>query len=388
MSPFQKTYFPGFNGLRALAALGIIIHHAEEFKAEAKLPHAWNNAFIHSLGSSGVDLFFVLSGFLITHLLLKEQKQVHHISVRRFYLRRVLRILPLYFLTVFIAFVIGPRIPTPSNLPVDHFIRYWENGIQVHYVHLLMLYLLMVPNVARLSLPPVLFATQCWSIGIEEQFYLGWPWIVKSCRRFWIKALLLLLGGKWLLDMLLVRFGPDNSLGIAIITSFRLDCLALGGLAGSLLFMYRDRMHFGAVQRRLQRWTAPIIIVLLLTDGVVPYLRPLWPILYAGLLLNLAIGTAPTCLESPVLYQLGKISYGLYMVHILAIVLVLKMMQASQGPDLGILFQQHPVAWNLCYYGAVFLLTIAIAYASYVLFESRFLKLKDRFGSLSTQSPT
>ncbi|MBL0102606.1 MAG: acyltransferase [Bacteroidetes bacterium] len=94
----NKIHFPGLNGLRFIAAFLVLVHHNERIKLRLGLENFWESQFIIVVGKLGVILFFVLSGFLITYLLLKEEKKTGSIHVKQFYIRRILRIWPLYFL--------------------------------------------------------------------------------------------------------------------------------------------------------------------------------------------------------------------------------------------------------------------------------------------------
>mgnify|MGYP000751166612 CR=1 FL=1 len=98
----SPIYFKGFNGVRFIAASAVIVHHIEEYKAVYLFGRddLWARPFVYQLGRLGVALFFVLSGFLITYLLLAEKQKTGTIAIRKFYIRRVLRIWPLYFLIV------------------------------------------------------------------------------------------------------------------------------------------------------------------------------------------------------------------------------------------------------------------------------------------------
>jgi len=162
----EKIYFPGLNGLRFIAAFVVVLDHIEQIKTWFGLPPAafladWGNA----TGDYAVTLFFALSGFLITYLLLAEQRQTGTIHIRKFYLRRILRIWPLYYLLVLIGFAAlppliagdyaGPRGP------------YTLTGLLIH--------LLFAPNLAPFLGVVVPGISHLWTIGVEEQFYLAWP---------------------------------------------------------------------------------------------------------------------------------------------------------------------------------------------------------------------
>src|SRR5918998_5183317 len=111
-----KVYFPGLNGLRFFAAMLVVFGHVELLKEYHGYSNIHSNLAVYELGRMGVTFFFVLSGFLISYLLFAEQKSAGTISIRKFYIRRVLRIWPLYFLIVILAFFVLPRLPF-FNIP-------------------------------------------------------------------------------------------------------------------------------------------------------------------------------------------------------------------------------------------------------------------------------
>ncbi|MEG0929911.1 acyltransferase family protein, partial [Algoriella sp.] len=115
MSKF--LHFPNLNALRAIAALLVLIHHTEQIKNSFNLDSFWNVPFFNVIGKLGVVLFFVLSGFLITYLLLNEEKNTNKINVKRFYFRRVLKIWPLYYFIIFLSYFVFPYI---SVLSIDN----------------------------------------------------------------------------------------------------------------------------------------------------------------------------------------------------------------------------------------------------------------------------
>ena len=106
----QIIYFPGLNGLRFLSALAVIITHVELMQDKLGLENLWNDLLVHNLGVIGVSFFFVLSGFLITYLMIEERDSFKSFSVKSFYLRRIFRIWPLYFLILILGFFILPKV--------------------------------------------------------------------------------------------------------------------------------------------------------------------------------------------------------------------------------------------------------------------------------------
>jgi peptidoglycan/LPS O-acetylase OafA/YrhL len=179
----NKIYFPNLNGIRFFAAFLVIIYHIEQMKSIFKLPTLWGGSgllskFISIIGPQGVVLFFVLSGFLITYLLITEESRTNSINVRMFYLRRMLRIWPLYFLVVIVSLFV-----------LIHFDLFLWPGNVKHVVHeniylILVLYILFFANLVLTFFGVIFYASQTWSIGTEEQFYVVWPLVLKYVRKY------------------------------------------------------------------------------------------------------------------------------------------------------------------------------------------------------------
>ena len=107
MSNSHKIYFSGLNALRFFAAYFVLLHHGETIRAKFGLPNFEAYSFFRN-GMIAVSVFFVLSGFLITYLLLDEIQRTNDVSIKKFYSRRILRIWPLYYLLVFIGLALIP----------------------------------------------------------------------------------------------------------------------------------------------------------------------------------------------------------------------------------------------------------------------------------------
>ncbi|MDY3319034.1 acyltransferase [Riemerella anatipestifer] len=173
----NKVYFPNLNGIRAIAAFMVIIHHIGQFLGIFDMPNALDTKVIHFIGPLGVTLFFVLSGFLITYLLLAEEKSTGTIALKDFYIRRILRIWPLYYIIILASFFILPYIKILA-LPDG----YWKPFSENFYFYL-SLFLLFLPNIVLFRYGAVLpYGSQSWSVGVEEQFYLLWPILMKFVK--------------------------------------------------------------------------------------------------------------------------------------------------------------------------------------------------------------
>ncbi|MBL8119778.1 MAG: acyltransferase, partial [Anaerolineae bacterium] len=181
--PSDRVYFPGLNGIRALAAFSVLIAHTYEFKWRMGIVLPPDYPRFLFTGLHAVIIFFVLSGFLITYLLLVEIHKTGTVSVPKFYLRRALRIWPVYYVTVFFGLIVIPLIVQASGF-TGVFVPEQINGIQW------VLYLLLAPNAVGFFGTPSSITAQLWSIGIEEQFYIIWPVLSKIFARRMLVALI------------------------------------------------------------------------------------------------------------------------------------------------------------------------------------------------------
>jgi peptidoglycan/LPS O-acetylase OafA/YrhL len=240
-----------------------------------------------------------------------------------------------------------------------------------------LLFLLILPNVAGTLYPPVLYLSHSWSIGTEEQFYIVWPVLMRWFRRRRLQLFAAVFLGYLLVNYALLAWARATGSPAAVLSYgfwglFNINCMALGAMAAYWAFVDSRRI-LRVLRHRATELGASATAVVLMAIGVhFPHLHnELYAVLFAVVILNAA--TNPRTLwrlENPVLDYLGKISYGLYMYHPLAIVIVIRSAQhwglESRIVSLG---------------GAV-LLTTAMASASYELFERRFLKLKARFSAI------
>lgn len=337
----KAVYRPELDGLRFFAFLAVFVHHsAVTVKAHVEGPLSG----IVTAGAFGVDLFFVLSAFLITDLFLKEVRAFGNLNVPAFYARRILRIWPLYFAFLVVA-AWYPDRPLRGEALV------W--------------FALFVGNwyLARYNYPDSI-GDPLWSVSIEEQFYVTWPLLfsVVGARRL-VPLGLSLLAAATAVRVFLVSEGVRHP-GIWCNSLARLDPIALGILLAAL---HTRLPRFGG--RARVALAAAGIAGLWACGRLNTFFGPGALVLYPGVALSCLLilvavlgwtpGTSP--LARGVGY-LGKISYGLYVVHVLALRLV------------------HRVSpsWIVVFLGGL-ALTVLVGTASYELYEKRFLRLKRRF---------
>lgn len=348
--PLRLGYRPSLDGLRAIAVLMVMAHHA--------------NIPFCAGGSIGVDIFFVLSGFLITSLLLEEWRKTQDISLKKFYLRRVLRLIPA--LAVFLIFI------QLYGLAVFRGSRLWETEKAIASV------IFYVGNwVQAFHVVTMEGLAHAWSLSIEEQFYLIWP----------LALLLLLRSGqneRWILRLL----------GLAIVLiALRRGFLWTGEASGDRIYFGSDTrsdellagcalaawLHLARFPqervRSVVRYLLAPAVLLIVAVIVHPLAKKTmytlgWPALEAAvgvLIVGLTLGAAgplQKLLELRPAVWIGKLSYGLYLWHFPIIAKV------GQWQSLGLL---RPVVG--------FALTFAAASASYYLVELRFLRRKQQFAS-------
>ena len=372
----QKIFFPNLNGLRFIAAFLVIIHHIEQIKSISRIDNYWGKIpFIEIIGKLGVVLFFVLSGFLITYLLLAEESSFKTISIKKFYIRRVLRIWPLYFLILVLAFLILPNI----NLFT------WPGfGKEIIYKDLLLklfLYAIFFPNLVISLLGIVPYASHTWSIGTEEQYYLIWPVILKHFRKYRMILMLFILVFYLFIENLLAtnysNFLPHKEVIKMFWSTFNIDCMAIGGIYAILLFQKSKFLTF--LLNNYLFYATIILVLFMMIKGV--YVKhfhyEFYSILFGIIILNFAVNDKiKISLENRVLNYLGNISYGLYMYHPIGIVLSLAIAMSIN------------LTTNWFIYPFSFLITIMLAGLSYKYFESFFLKFKTKFSNIISGNET
>ena len=364
----KKIQFPGLNGVRFIAALLVIVDHTELFKSYMGYPTLWANSYSAYLGAFGVSIFFVLSGFLITYLLL-EEKKIAPIQIKHFYLRRVLRIWPLYYLILVLGFFVFPHF---DFFQVPNYATDMGNSLER-----LLLFIGLAANVAFVYLPTVPFANVLWSVAVEEQFYLVWPHVVKLKQKLlWIMLFLLAA----YLTLKFYSGAVDRKFELLVIRT-RFSAMIIGGIGAYLVFHHRSAIGF------LYRWVLQlgllVVFGLMLTNkvnyGPFSWMQDeLISLVVCGLILNIATNPMSLVpLENRVFHYFGKLSYGLYVYHLFAVVLVLKGLPAVLPLQEWSVWISYPVTL-----GSILLLTTGISHLSYTYFERTFLRKKVSYSTV------
>jgi|SRR5580700_2207190 peptidoglycan/LPS O-acetylase OafA/YrhL len=362
--PRRRFYQPELDCLRFFAFFAVFIFHTlpheTDYYSTRHIPFAALIASVSRAGSFGVDLFFLLSAYLISQLLLREKETFGHVSLKAFYLRRILRIWPLYFLAIFIGVLLTLVDPT-QHFPAKYVIAF----------------LLLSGNwLQSLIGAPGSVMNPLWSVSFEEQFYLVWPTVISKVRsaRSLLFVCLGLFGISEVGRLVLLRYARYSEVTIFTNSVARLDPLALGIIIAVLT---RSRpLSFTWMARGAL--LAAGITVWLLAGHYFSMTRTFMLLGYpmmaigAGLIFLsvLESGVAPAWLR-----YLGKISYGLYVFHVLALYLV---ENAIGGYAKN--FHKFFVFWS----GGL-ALTLVMAALSYRFVESPFLRLKERYALVKSR---
>ncbi len=245
MTRNRKLYFPNLNGLRCIAACFVIINHTEQFKYFYGIGDGVLSPSVKNIGKLGVMLFFVLSGFLITSLLLSEERIFGTIHTKKFYIRRLLRITPLYLLLIFLVFFVIQHV---SFLEIPRM----RNPIEENFTTIVVLHLFFLPNLTTAIYGFLPYIAQAWSIGTEEQSYLLWPLLLKRCK----KNRLILMAGI-ILFYVLIRIVlklffltvPHYEIIAKFWRHFNIDAIATGGIFAVLLFKKHRILKFVVHQK-------------------------------------------------------------------------------------------------------------------------------------------
>ena len=339
-----SSHIPALDGVRAIAVFLVIFYH-------------FGIMFVP--GGSGVMMFFVLSGFLITWLLLKENEKYGKISLKGFYRRRILRIFPAFYLywigLVFLLLITGKRLLWPQAISSFFYLTNYYNAIFGD------------PNTGF---------SHTWSLAIEEQFYLLWPFFFSKFRHNLNKMtgfLVMVIAGVWIHRIVLFYvFNVDQAYFYASFDT-RMDSLMVGCLCAVLLKRGVIKQFWEFICSNL---FMPLITISLLAASIYfgGYISSRYrdiigfaidPLLIALLIVQLVSLSSTSYLkwiDWPVVRYLGRISYSLYLYQQLTMDPVRKILSGT------------PVLAQLI---AAVTVTIIIASISYYVIERPFLKLKD-----------
>ncbi len=359
----MKKHFPGFDSLRFFAALLVVLQHIESSKAALGWGDIASNFFRN--GHTAVYFFFTLSGFLITYKLLQDKSSTQGIEVSQFYIKRILRIWPLYFFVLAMALIVLPILYKELDYTVSKV--YTQNEI--------ILYLLFLPFAVNYFYSGGVL-TPLWSIGVEEYFYVLWAPLLKWVKWDKLISVFISIIVLRLLFSTALKFFDIQHKYIDIINVLRFEYMALGGI-GAYFYMQKPSLHQSILFKKPMQILLIILLFVILFYNVSikqfigydNWYHFLTAFLFIWLILN--VGTNPyniIKIANPIFEYLGKLSYGMYAFHTLVIAVVIAYYKE--------LFIEEEESRVLILYTAVLGYTIITSILSYHFLEKPFLNYK------------
>ncbi len=363
----NSGHIPALDGLRAIAILLVIPHNADIFFESP--PWLWPVALIAHGGWVGVQLFFVLSGFLITRSLIQSKHSSDFL--KNFYIRRVLRIFPLYFMTLFVSLIVIPHVAEMRPALISS------------YQHQLWLWIFLSNWTQPFGLDVSGFS-HFWSLAIEEQFYLFWPLVVLCCsnrKLLIVSTSLIPIALACRAVVVWMKAPPEMAY---MFTVCRMDGLAFGAVTAIV-----SRLPASSLQFRLPA-TRTLLVAAILLLGITSFLTHTYAV-YDPVTLTLgqtilglafsvvlfALVSQPSdnplsaMLSLPWLGSVGKYSFAMYVLHLPLLTIF--------GTSIRNLFAFAGNAMPLFYIASVTILSYIAGFISYHLLEKHFLKLKNLF---------
>jgi len=353
----DRYHLKGLDTYRGIAALIVLFCHIELFKDQFGYDNLLKHAFYkYTGGHTAVILFFVLSGFLITLLLLNGKNKFKKISLKNFYLRRIFRVWPLYYLIIIVSYLLIDYSPSSSTI---------------------VLCLTIFPNIAHALGAGWSISPQIWSIGVEEQFYIAWPFLVKNNNNMFKVSLFIFVFLTILPHGLLFtlnRIYPDPTLMTLINKIFfgtKFNCMAFGGFVAVI---YNEKKSFINLLNRniFISYSLTILPFFLWLSGyhLNLFQDELYSVLFAISILILTTNTKIINIDNPISKYFGKISYGIYMYHWIILELLFRN---------KILNIENNQIFNISIYSITIGLTLSISTFSYYFIEKPFLKIKEKY---------
>jgi peptidoglycan/LPS O-acetylase OafA/YrhL len=363
----ERPHIRALDGLRGVAVAMVLVAHVFAYSG-ATAPAGRAAALCYKLGIQfglGVDLFFALSGFLITGILLRAKGREGYF--RDFYVRRALRIFPLYYAYLAVTLLLVPALVVVPD--------WYRAGLSDPWWHWALLTNVKTYLTGSFLSPVV---SHAWSLAVEEQFYLFWPLLIFLLPRKAVWRLnLLLIVGTPLYRLYLHRHGVSAT-SLEVFTLTRLDALAVGGLLAST-----------AAPLRRASWamicaSAGLAVLLLAVAGKDAirdvFIYRVAVLLFAGVVGLAAAPDGPRALRSVLsgrwLVWLGRYSYGIYLLH--------NPLFAAMAPAVKALAARYHLGpfgvWGLLAAGPA-ATAVAAAWCSFHLLEQPFLGLKGRLAS-------
>jgi peptidoglycan/LPS O-acetylase OafA/YrhL len=359
----NRAYYPALDGLRGLAILLVLLYHN------------FGYVKLFEFGWLGVDLFFVLSGFLITDILLQTKGQKNFL--KNFYVRRVLRIFPIYYLCLFIFLVVMPRMSQPGSINFQYYEenQSWLWGYLQNWLY-----------IAKQTPDGSSHLVHFWSLAVEEQFYLVWPLVVLFCRN--LKQMLLVISAV-LVFVLCARVGlwmkhVESVSYFNLFTFSRIDGLCIGCILSIVRHLESPfiNRNMKKIAIGLVLANAAFLVVKNLLGLDIPYLGTFGYFSLAALFGILVYKIVESDNKGVIAYFnnrylkfFGKISYSLYVFHWPLYLVVYPYVESLFRNSISASGFSSQIAGSV----VCSIVAVLVSLLSYRYFESFFLRLKRFF---------
>jgi peptidoglycan/LPS O-acetylase OafA/YrhL len=374
----QKIY--GLDGLRFFSFVAVIINHVYDYL------HYYGYTFnkpdwVKAAGVYGVEYFFAGSGFLITYMLLAEKEKTGRFNIRYFYLRRIFRIWPAYYLLLLLVYLLVYQWHWFDIPVLTEMFTPWQGKS-------LLLFLCFMPHLAAMTgIPAAPYLDHTYTIGIEEQFYLVWAILFRFFSKYFFRFILLLLViGITLSVVHYCFYFPIRNSVFSFINPaavfFNYSQFTTFAI-GSFIAVYYKSNHqtLGIFKNKWFQLGFYVLLFLLIYFNVkTPFLYYEWVTIQVGILLLIATypGSSIIPYSHSVAEYLGRISYGVYLFHYIAITICIKYFVFAGKMDIF-----KPVNFVVLVFLSV-LLSVLFGLVSYYTIEQYFMRIKNRFRAGST----
>lgn len=375
------NYFKNLDGIRFIAAMMVFVHHSFGASFEYLFQE---DSFILKVvkmvtsGGLGVSIFFVLSGFLITYLLIAEYKKNGQINLRKFYFRRFLRIWPLYYAVVLFTFIVYPLLKEliGVNQPLASNVWY---------------HLFFMANFDVLNIMQYYWGSDAmsqnitWSVAIEEQFYIFWPLIFVFLRRkFWVFGIFSVV----ITSLIFRLVHADNGHILYFHTLSVIIDMSIGGLFAYLV-SYSDKVRL-FFEKNGTKYHVVYLLIFSIFYLSTQYFSIPYDAAFNRLFLSTNIAfliTSQAITKEKSILNLGnyrfiskwgKYTYGIYLLHPIAITfvdIVFRVLKIEIDVFNGILVKSS----------LSLILTFMFSYFSFHYFEAYFLRFKEKFAVMKIQ---
>lgn len=366
----MKTNVKTLDGLRGIAILLVLIFHFSLKESDGFTSDCFRYFTLH--GAFGVDLFFVLSGFLISCSLIDSKTKKHFFL--NFYIRRVLRVSPIYYVYLFLCFFIFPGM-----LDISPYVNKWWLSLVTYTSNFTDLFTrdFITPNISIL-----------WSLAVEEQFYLVWPIFVFLLGLRGFKRLCLVLILIAFLSRTLMLLTGWSYQQIYVTTFCRMDSLAFGAYFAA---MTKEKNYNSEITTMFARKSLISLgcfyIILLGIKSLIGFPKLLFTsfgFLFVGLFMLLLFIIAfhaksgdfgNRFFSNKLLVFFGKYSYAMYLFHPITKIIILKFINKELYNELI----NYPIFFQLIFYLVAISITLFFAIVSWHLIEKHFLAFKKYF---------